>query len=867
MTKPTYLIIDGNSFIYRAYYALPPFSNKAGFPTQVITGFCNMTSGLITRLKPEKVVIAFDARGKNFRHELFDGYKGDRPPMDDDMRVQIEPLKQIIAAWGLPTMTVSGVEADDSMSTLSIMAEAEGYHVVMATSDKDMNQIVNDNINILDTKDIDGKSKYEPLDREGVKAKMGVYPESVIDFLSLVGDKADSIQGVHKCGEKTAVKWLEKYGDIDGIIANHTEIGGKVGEYLLEAIESGTLALARKLVKIKTDVDVGKKASEFTAEMDETALIELLNTYELRKFKKILGLVDQNAESAETAVNYDKAEGELFLESVNDSIFIEPLLVDEKDYLIVTDSSKESVYVIDIEESVTAVAKMIDRSVAGELTISSLSSQAVLKTCFKYLQNKLVWNVKLNDAKVLDFIFEGGVTKSGVEGLNDSYSNFNLSPLRSEYKIDSKNPKYKKMSFNERCEVLAEEVKICRYIILNKTSEADPYLLNLDNKMLCVLAAMESRGILVDTDTLSKLGENFAKRLDEKAEKIYAYAGEKFNINAPKQVANILFDVMEIKSKKKNTSEDVLSALAEEHPIAGEILEYRSLSKLLSTYVDGLQEQADTNNRVHTNYSATTAKTSRLTSFEPNLQNIPVKTEDGRKIRNAFVAEKGRKIVSLDYSQIDLRVLAHLSGDKKLIEAFNQNKDIHAITAAEALSIPLDEVDYENRSIGKEINFGLIYGMSAKRLAINLGIKKKEGEAYYDNYFSYYRDVKPYFEKELEFANESLFTQTLTGRKIPAEGLKSPTPMIRSYAERATKNARIQGSSSDLIKIAMVKAFEFLQETNIQAEMLLQVHDELVFEVDEENAEALALHMKVIMENAMLLSVPLVVTYDIADHY
>ena len=870
MTQKIYLIFDGNSFIHRAYHGMPAFSNKAGFPTHVITGVCSMINKVLKGFDYEHAVVAFDARGKNFRHDLNPDYKINRPPMADDMRVQLEPLKDIISAWGLPMMTIDGVEADDSMSTMAKRAEEAGYKVIMVTSDKDMNQMINDNIFILDTKATESKDKMILLDREGVKSKMGVYPERVIDLLSLVGDKADDIIGVNKCGDKTAVKWLDLYGDIDGIIENASLIKGKVGEYLQEAIDQGLLDLNRKLVKIKDDCDLEKSIEDFKGVMDEDKLLYLLNTYELRGFKKALNIIDHNATTAEMNVVTDKEQVADFVSTIKtlETVFLNHLNVKGVDYLIGTTKDSDIAYLIELSLFTHEFFNLIEYFTSDKYLISSSNTKEVLKALYKLTGSRKIFNIVCQDAKVVDYIQEGGRSKNATtEILNDAHSNFNLSELRETYKLSLKLAKWDKMTLEERIIVASEDLNVCRYIINNKEDDFDLRSESIDNQFLCVLAYMEHTGVKLDVDYLTSYGEELDIKIEDIQNKIYDIAGEEFSVGAPKEVGRILFDVIGIVSKKKSTGEEVLKAFVDEYPIAGLILEWRSLSKLKSTYVKGLIDKVDENNILHTTYNSTLTLTTRLSSENPNLQNLPQKTEDGRKIKEAFKAGKGKKIVKIDYSQIDLRGLAHFTQDIKLLEAYKQGADIHALTASKIFDVALEDVTYEQRRVAKTINFGLIYGMSDRALSAELSIEKKVAAKYSKNFFGYYKGVKPYFEKELDLAKENLYITTNTGRKIKALDLNSPNPHARSHAEKAAGNGSIQGTSAEIIKHAMINIFDVLQEENLDANLLMQVHDELVFEVAEEYAEAFADQMKTLMENAMLISVPLIAEYEIKDHY
>lgn len=870
MSKPLYIIIDGNSFMHRAYHALPAFTNKKGFPTQIITGTCNMINSAIKKMNPEKIVVAFDHRGKNFRHDIFVEYKANRKSMDDDFRKQIEPLKSIINAWGLPMMSIAGVEADDSMSTLALQAKDEGYSVIMMTSDKDMRQIIQDDIGILDTKDFDKKDSV--MYRDEVKEKMGIYPEQVIPYLALVGDRADNVPGVEGIGEKTAQKLLNEYHDKNGLIDNKENLKGKMKERFCLAVADGSFETSIQLVTIKKDVEIGKKPSEFNVSMNEDELISLLNEYEMFNFKKTLNLVDKNAKLATITTHKDTLSISKYFSTLlfkEQKLFIETFTFEEKDYLICSSENTEDAFVFDIESNLEAIKKQIRLfSQNHEARIVSINSKDVLKVLYKHIMDNSVFDLLIDDVRVYDYVLESGRSKViTIENLNNLYCNFNLSELREKYKLNGKTPKWDKMDFDETVEVRSEEIVIAKDLYFKKEKDLDFKNLSMDNKLVPVLAFMEAKGVLIDKDKLISMEKELDEKIKELETNIFDIVGEEFNILSPKQLSEMLFVKLNIESKKKSTAEDVLIALSEENPIVLDVLKYRSLNKLKSTYVNGLINRLDKENRVHTQYNQTLTTTGRLSSENPNLQNIPIKTEEGRKIREAFIAKDGYKILALDYSQIELRILAHFCKDKNFIDSFNSEKDVHTYTASILFDINMDEVTYEQRRIGKTINFGLIYGMSERRLAEELGIDKKEARLYYKNFFNTYSDVKPYFESELELAKENLYIETLFNRKISTKDVNSSNSFARSHAEKSAKNARIQGTASEIIKKAMIEIFNTINKENIDADMLIQVHDELVFEVREDIADEVAVKIKHIMENVVKLDVPLIVEYKIADNY
>ncbi|MBM25437.1 MAG: DNA polymerase I [Chloroflexi bacterium] len=881
MSEPLFIIIDGNSFMHRAFHGMPPFKNKEGFPTQIIAGVSNMINGQLTKLKPAKVVVVFDHKGKTFRHDMFEGYKGDRPSLPDDFRVQIEPLKELIAAWGLPMMSIPYVEADDSMSTLAIQAKEAGYKVAMLTSDKDMCQIVDEDIGILDTKDIEKGNVVRHI--EGVKEKMKVYPNQIVPFLALVGDKADCVPGVEGVGEGTAAKWLAEYKTLENLIANKENIKGKVGANFVKAVEDGSFQLSIDLVTIKTDVDLGQTVEEFQAERDDEKLLELVTKYELHGLKKSLGVVDTNAESASSTVVTDENKILAFLEEVKkeDNLFIELIKLDGKDKFLMSSEKVDSIFLVDVTEHLNTLTEL---ATDNKHTIISLKAKSIINKLFNLTKNEKLFFCKLDDIRVYDYVhFTQRSKEATLEHLNNDHSKFNLSELRETYKLNGKTPKWNKMTEEEILEVRSEEVSISKYIFENKIEEINTNISKMDNKILSVLSYMETNGALIQPHILKTIGEELSEILRQKEEIIYKIAGEEFSIASPKQVQAILFDKLGLPAKKKTTAEDALRKavaaltknkdLEEEKKedlttIVNEILEHRSLSKIIGTYVVGLTERMTKDNKVHTTYQSTVTSTGRFSSIDPNLQNIPIRNEEGRKIRNAFIAKKGYKILAVDYSQIELRILAHLANDEAFIRAFNNGEDIHKQTAADILGIDISEVTDDQRRIAKAINFGLIYGMGEKRLAEDNNITRKEAKVYYNGFFDTYVSVKPYFDEELERAKENLYIKTILGRKLSTKDVNANNSMIRSHAEKAAKNAGIQGSAAEIIKLAMIDVFDFIfNEAKEDAIMIMQVHDELVFEVKEDKAEELAERIKSIMENVIELKVPLVAEYKIADNW
>ncbi len=884
MTKPLFMIVDGNSFMHRAYHGLPPLSNKEGFPTQIISGVCTMINKSIKKLKPTKIVVAFDHKGKTFRHEMFTEYKANRPSMGDDFKCQIDPLKEVIKAWGLPMMSIEGVEADDSMSALAIQAKDAGYSVVMLTSDKDMRQIVQDDIGILDTKDMEKSDTI--LYREGVKEKMGVYPEQVIPYLALVGDTADNVPGVQGVGDGTAAKWMNEYETLENLLKNKENIKGKVGQNFIASVEKGAFDLSLQLVTIKLDVEIGCKPDEFAGQRDDQELFNLLDRFEMHTLKKALGVVNESADIASLNVITDSVEVTDFVSTLfkAQKIYAETIDINDKEQLIISTELTDDVYLVDINTHKSTIEKQVRLMAKNhEARFVSLDTKKVLNLLFRELAINTVFECLVDDVRVYDYILGQERSKAAtLENLNNDYCKFNLSPLREEFALNGKSPKWKKMTNEQILEVRSEEINIAKTVIGSKIEDYDRKASKLDNSMVSVLSYMESKGVLIDKDKLSFIGDDLTDAIEQLEKNIYAIAGEEFNIASPKKVGEVLFTSLGIPSKKKSTSEDVMlkaiDGLEKNEEmdqdqkekfinIIKDILKHRSLSKLKSTYINGLIDRLDQNNRVHSTFNLTTTKTGRLSSEDPNLQNIPVRNEEGRRIRKAFIAQYGWKILTIDYSQVELRILAHFSDDENFITAFNNCEDIHARTASNIFAIAIEDVTDEHRRIAKAINFGLIYGMGEKRLAEEIGIERKEAKKHYKGFFEASPRIKPYFEEELEKAQENLFIETLFGRKISAKDLKANNSFIRSHAEKSAKNARIQGTAAEIMKAVMVEVFKILMKDEYDAEMLIQIHDELIFEVREDVADEFALKIKDIMENIVDLKVPLVAEYKIADFW
>lgn len=852
--KPVFFIIDGNSFIHRAYHAMKGLSNSSGFPTGAIYGALNMIINVKNRFNPDVFVVAFDAKGKNFRHELFPEYKANRPPTPEDLKVQFPVVKELVEAWGAPILEEVGVEADDSMCSLAIKAKNAGYFVVMSTSDKDMRQCVDEDIYILDTKSADS---HTPFGREGVFEKDKVYPELIIDKLSLMGDTADNISGVDGCGDVTAVKWLNEFGSLDNVVKNADNIGGKIGERLRASLH--LLPLAKKLVTIKTDVIIDREPHEFVFKSQSPKAMEIINKYELFRLKKHF----EQASDA-TKLEYQISEDVPFdLFYSKKAFYLDMFNIDEEKYYFITEKYGQPIYYFKGNDNIDFLSHIL----SNKITLCTNDGKEVLKS-ISLLTNKAVFfDHVIHDIRVADYTTSGGRSSEAKLGfINDTYGQLQLSNLRTEFKLDDKTPQYKKMSFEQIISAKAEELALCSYLFAKKVFNTKSKEYKIDSMLVPVLSIMELNGAKIDADGLTVFGKKLDARIEETQNKIFEIAGQPFNISSPKQVGEILFDVLGIPTKKKSTAEKVLSGLIEEYPIIQDIFDFRSLAKLKNTFVDGLLSRMK-GDRVHTTYKQTVTSTGRLSSTDPNLQNIPIRTEDGKNIRKAFIARDKYKILAADYSQIELRVLAHMANEENLLKAFLNNEDVHKTTASLVMGIPLDDVTSDHRRIAKGVNFGLIYGLSANNLAKDLGIDPKEAKNYYQVYFEKFSNIKPYFETVLATAKKDLCVSNEFGRKLPTRDVNSSNGMVRSHAELSAKNAPIQGTAADIIKFAMIEVARYMTENNSDALLLMQVHDELVFEVKEEIAESFALDIQSIMANVIKLKVPLVVDYNIADNW
>ncbi|MDO6444049.1 DNA polymerase I [Marinobacter sp. 2_MG-2023] len=904
---PPVVLVDGSSYLFRAYHALPPLTTSKNHPTGAIKGVIAMIRRLEQDFPGSKLVVVFDAKGKTFRHDLYDEYKANRPPMPDDLAMQIAPIHQMVKAMGLPLLIVEGVEADDVIGTLAEEATSKGIDVVVSTGDKDMAQLVSDHVTLINT------MTETRMDRNGVLEKFGVRPDQIIDYLALVGDKVDNIPGVNKCGPKTAVKWLEAYDNLDSVIEHAGEIKGKIGEYLREAID--TLPLSRELATIKMDValDFGLEDLKERQQNDEE-LLALFREYELRSW-----IAELEAKAPETA----EAGNSKTAESI-DSSTATPL---EKRYSVIVNQEeldewverlrKSELFAFDTETTslrymsaeVVGVSFAVEAGEAAYVPFGhdymgapeQLDRDKVLAQ-FKPLledpkQKKVGQNLKY-DKNVLanhDICLEGIAEDTMVESyvLNSVSSRHDMDTLARNY-LDEETITFesiagkgaKQLTFNQlelekAGPYAAEDADITLRLHqvlrpqLAATGKLQSVYEDIDLPLVPVLSRMEQRGILIKANTLRQHSQELAERMAELEKEAHDVAGEKFNLGSPKQLQAIFYEKMGLPVIKKtpkgapSTAEPVLQELAHEHELPRLILEHRSLSKLKSTYTDTLPELIHhRTGRVHTSYHQAVTATGRLSSSEPNLQNIPVRTEQGRRIRQAFIAEEGCKLIAADYSQIELRIMAHLSGDKGLLTAFEHGEDIHKATAAEVFGVALEDVNGDQRRSAKAINFGLIYGMSAFGLARQLDVERKVAQQYIDRYFERYPGVLQYMDNIRKQAHDDGYVETLFGRRLYLPEINARNKQLQQAAERTAINAPMQGTAADIIKRAMIEVDSWLRKEHANnASMTMQVHDELIIEVREESLEEVKKGLVQRMSAAASLKVPLLVEAGTGDNW
>ena len=888
-TEGPIILVDGSSYLYRAYHALPPLENSKNQPTGAIKGVISMIKRILIDHPESDLAVVFDAKGKTFRHDMYTEYKANRPPMPEDLVSQIEPIHKIIQLMGIKLIMISGVEADDVIGTLAEQARKKKLDTVISTGDKDMTQLVCKNVSVVNT------MTGELLDESGVKEKFGVPPEHITDYLALIGDKSDNVPGVDKVGPKTAVKWLDEYTNLENVIKNAESLGGKVGENLRNSID--TLKLAHDLVTIKRDVELPFGIEELKVVKEDAE--GLTKIYEELEFKSWLQEEprQQTPKPKQLNSNYELINSEGALDK------------------IIKAASRSKVIAIDTETTGLDYmdADLVGVSMAYEAgkafyipfghekqEVSQLKEKVVLEKLKPFLekaQNKIIgqnikfdrnilarYGIKINsiknDTMMMSYVLDASATRHNLDALSSYYLNHKTSTFEEVAGKGVKQITFDKVPLDLATNYAAEDADITLRLYevlepkLDSIKPLKKLMEDIEIPLIEVLSDMEQNGTLLNSKILASQSKDLESRIKKLEKLAYEIAGEEFNLGSTKQLREIFFEKLNYRVIKKtpggqpSTDEKVLQELSEEYELPRILLEHRTLSKLKSTYTDKLPGQISSNTgKVHTSFHQAVTTTGRLSSSDPNLQNIPIRTEDGRRIRQAFEATKGNKIISADYSQIELRVMAHLSKDKGLLEAFNQGEDIHAKTASEVFDVNLDEVTPDLRRNAKAINFGLIYGISAFGLGKQLGINRNLAAEYMGMYFEKYPGVKAYMETTKDTARNAGYIETLFGRRLYLRDINASNAIRRQASERVAINAPVQGSAADIMKIAMINAHKSLKESKLKAQLTLQVHDELIVDTPKKETDKVVELLTKSMQEAADLDVPLEIDIGIGNNW
>jgi len=883
------ILVDGSSYLYRAYHALPPLENSKKQPTGAIKGVISMIKKILIDHPESDLAVVFDAKGKTFRHEIYPEYKANRPPMPEDLVSQIEPIHKIIELMGIKLIMISGVEADDVIGTLAEQARKKKLDTVISTGDKDMTQLVCENVSVVNT------MTGELLNESGVKKKFGVPPEHITDYLALIGDKSDNVPGVEKVGPKTAVKWLDEYTNLKNIIKNSENLGGKVGENLRSSID--TLNLAHDLVTIKKDVElpfgieelkVGKEDIEgLTAiyeELEFKAWLQEEPRQQIEKPKKL----NTNYEMINSEKELDKII-KLASKSKIIAIDTETTGLDYMDAdLVGVSLSYEpgKAFYIPFGHEKQDVPQLKEKVVINKLKpFLEKAKDKIIGQNIKFDRNILArYGIKIdsikNDTMMMSYVLDASATRHNLDALSSYYLDYKTSTFEEVAGKGVKQVTFDKVPLDLATDYAAEDADITLRLYetlepkLNAIKPLQKLIEEIEIPLIEVLSDMEQNGTQLNSKILASQSKDLESRIKKLEKLAYEIAGEEFNLGSTKQLREIFFEKLNYRIIKKtpggqpSTDEKVLQELAEEYELPKVLLEHRTLSKLKSTYTDKLPSQISSNTgKVHTSFHQAVTTTGRLSSSDPNLQNIPIRTEDGRRIRQAFEATKGNKIISADYSQIELRVMAHLSKDGGLIEAFNQGEDIHAKTASEVFDVSLEEVTPDLRRNAKAINFGLIYGISAFGLGKQLGINRNLAAEYMGMYFEKYPGVKAYMESTKDFARDAGYIETLFGRRLYLRDINASNAIRRQASERVAINAPVQGSAADIMKIAMINAHSALKKSKLKAKLTLQVHDELIVDSPKGETEKVVKLLTKSMQDAVNLDVPLEVDIGIGNNW
>ena len=882
------ILVDGSSYLYRAYHALPPLMTSKNQPTGAVKGVISMIKRIRIDHPESPLAVVFDAKGKTFRHDMYSEYKGNRPPMPEDLVQQIEPIHRIISLMGIKLIMISGVEADDVIGTLAEQARQKKLNTVISTGDKDMTQLVCDNVSVVNT------MSGELLDANGVEKKFGVGPELITDYLALIGDKSDNVPGVDKVGPKTAVKWLNEYQNIEGIKENAESIGGKVGENLRSSLE--TLDLAYELVTIKIDVPLEVGIEDLAVLEPETE--ELAKIYEELEFNSWLQEVPQKkVVRSEVNSSYVCVTSEDLLKKIiKEASKAETIAVDTEttglDYMdtdlvgISLSFKPGEAYYIPLQHQDDSVDQLDMTLVIEKLRpILEGTKNKIIGQNIKFDKNVLakyginISSIK-NDTMMMSYVLDASATRHNLDALSSYYLNHKTSTFEEVAGKGVKQITFDQVSIDAATDYASEDADITLrlYEELNSRLENQISLKKLNDEieipLIAVLSEMEQNGAILNSKILDSQSKDLESRIGRLEKSAYEIAGEEFNLGSTKQLREIFFEKLKYRVIKKtpggqpSTDEKVLAELAEEYELPKVLLEHRTLSKLKSTYTDKLPGQiSSSTGKVHTSFHQAVTTTGRLSSSDPNLQNIPIRTEDGRRIRQAFEPSKNHKFISADYSQIELRVMAHMSKDTSLLKAFQDGEDVHSKTASEVFNVELDEVTADLRRNAKAINFGLIYGISAFGLGKQLSISRNLAAEYMAMYFEKYPGVKQYMESTKEGASQNGYVETLFGRRLYLRDINASNAMRRQASERVAINAPVQGTAADIMKIAMINVHKAIKKEKIEAKLILQVHDELILDTPEGEIDAVVNLITDSMMGAAKLDVPLEVDIGIGDNW
>ncbi|MEM7376058.1 MAG: DNA polymerase I [Pseudomonadota bacterium] len=905
MSDSPLVLVDGSSYLFRAFHALPPLTTSGGQPTGAIHGVINMLKNLRERYRPEQFVVVFDAPGKTFRDDLYAEYKANRPPMPDELRSQIEPLHALIRAQGLPLIAITGVEADDVIGTMAREASEAGKTVVISTGDKDLAQLVNDKVSLINT------MTDTVMDIDGVVGKFGVPPERIIDYLALVGDKVDNIPGVQGCGPKTAVKWLTEHGDLDTVMAEADSVKGKIGERLRDALD--LLPLSRELATIKLDGEHGLTEAELHPNPpDVDALRELYTELEMKTALKNLGAAQDVGEKAAeggapspaaaddspVATRYSVITTEADLATWVKKLRMVPIFAFDTETTSLDYMAAELVGVsVAVAPGLAAYIPVAHRydgapeQLARDVVLDALRplledpDRCIVGQNLKYdisvlARHGLEVTAALHDTMLQSYVLDAAGSRHDMDTLALKHLGHTCVKFEDIAGKGKSQLTFDQIELEPAAHYAAEDADIT--LRLHQTLwpllEAEPALKaiydHIELPLVPVLSKVERNGVQLDADMLGEQSAELERAMAEAEQKAHDAAGKVFNLSSPKQIQQIFFEeqgmpvIRKTPKGQPSTAEDVLEQLADDYDLPRLILEYRSLSKLKSTYTDKLPLQvSDATGRVHTSYHQAVAATGRLSSTDPNLQNIPVRTLEGRRIREAFVPAEGNRLLAADYSQIELRIMAHLSEDAGLLNAFANQLDVHRATASEVFDTPLEDVSSDQRRSAKAVNFGLIYGMSAFGLARQLGIGRGEAQETIDRYFDRYPGVKRYMDETRAQAHDVGYVETVFGRRLYLHEIHSRNAQMRAYAERTAINAPMQGTAADIIKKAMIDVQAWLDQGEVDARMIMQVHDELVFDVAASDVERLSAEVSERMTRVAELSVPLEVDTGVGDSW